>query len=214
MKNSYNSVSKNKQSTWKMGRGPRRLFSKEDIQRANRHMKILNITNLQEHGNKKSQEDITSHLSECLSSKRQEITSIGKDVEKREPSCTTHGNVIGTATIRKQYGNSSKNWKIELSYNPAIPLQLFIEITKEKHWLNKISSPPYSLQHYFFNLFILFIYSWLRWVFIAVRGLSLVVAGRGYSSLQCTFFSLLWLLLLQSTGSRHVGFSSCGTWAQ
>ena len=27
-------------------------------------------------------------------------------------------------------------------------------------------------------------------------------------------FSLRWLLLLQSTGSRHTGFSSCGTWAQ
>ena len=26
-------------------------------------------------------------------------------------------------------------------------------------------------------------------------------------------FSLQWLLLLWSTGSRHVGFSSCGTWA-
>ena len=28
---------------------------------------------------------------------------------------------------------------------------------------------------------------------------------RGYSSLQCTAFSLLWLLLLRSTGSRHTG---------
>ena len=25
---------------------------------------------------------------------------------------------------------------------------------------------------------------------------------------------IAWLLLLQSTGSRHAGFSSCGTWAQ
>ena len=32
----------------------------------------------------------------------------------------------------------------------------------------------------FLNLFILFIYYfWLRWVFIAARGLSLVVASRG-----------------------------------
>ena len=37
--------------------------------------------------------------------------------------------------------------------------------------------------------------------------------GRGYSLLQCVGFSLLWLLSLQSTGSRHAGFSSCGTWA-
>ena len=46
------------------------------------------------------------------------------------------------------------------------------------------------------------------------HGLSLVAASGGYSSLRCVGFSLRWLLLLQSTGSRHVGFSSCGTWAQ
>ena len=32
--------------------------------------------------------------------------------------------------------------------------------------------------------------------------------------LRCAGFSLRWLLLLQSTGSRCVGFSSCGTRAQ
>ena len=44
-------------------------------------------------------------------------------------------------------------------------------------------------------------------------GFSLVVASGGCSSLQCTGFSLRWLLLLWSTGSRHVAFSSCGSWA-
>ena len=63
-----------------------------------------------------------------------------------------------------------------------------------------------------FYLFIyLFIYFWLCWVFIAVRGLSLVLASGGYSSLQCTGFSLWWLLLLWSTGSRRMGFSSRGS---
>ena len=35
-------------------------------------------------------------------------------------------------------------------------------------------------------LFILFIYLfiWLRWVFVAARGLSLVAASRGYSLLR------------------------------
>ena len=55
---------------------------------------------------------------------------------------------------------------------------------------------------------------WLHWVFIVARGLSLVVASGGYSSLWCTGFSLRWLLLLQSMGSRRVGFSSCSTQAQ
>ena len=58
-----------------------------------------------------------------------------------------------------------------------------------------------------------FIYFWLHWVFVAARGPSLVAASGGYSSLRCVGFSLQWLLLLQSTGSRHVAFSSCGTWA-
>ena len=60
----------------------------------------------------------------------------------------------------------------------------------------------------------LFFYFWLRWVFIAAHGLSLVAASGGYSLLHCVGFSLRWLLLLRSTGSRRVGFSSCGTWAQ
>ena len=57
-----------------------------------------------------------------------------------------------------------------------------------------------------------FIYFWLRWVFIAACGLSVVVVSRGYSLLWCAAFSLQWLLLLWSTGSRRAGFSSCGMW--
>ena len=57
-----------------------------------------------------------------------------------------------------------------------------------------------------FYLFVcLFVCLWLRWVFVAAHGLSLVVASGGYSLLQCTGFSLWWLLLLQSAGSRRVG---------
>ena len=59
-----------------------------------------------------------------------------------------------------------------------------------------------------------FIYFWLRWVFVAVRRISLVAASGGYSSLLCAGFSLRWLLLLQSTGCRHADFSSCSAWAQ
>ena len=60
-----------------------------------------------------------------------------------------------------------------------------------------------SDKSFFVSLFIF--YFWLHWVIVAARGLSLVVAGGGYSSLRCVGFSLQWLLLLQSTGSRHVG---------
>ena len=75
-----------------------------------------------------------------------------------------------------------------------------------------ISKP--SCHFFFFFLINLYIYFWLCWVFIAVHGLSLVEVSRGYSSLWCTGFSLWWLLLLWSTGSKHAGFSNCGTWAQ
>ena len=53
--------------------------------------------------------------------------------------------------------------------------------------------------------FYLFIYLWLRWVFVSVRGLSLVVASGGHSSSRCAGLSLSRPLLLRSTGSRRTG---------
>lgn len=44
--------------------------------------------------------------------------------------------------------------------------------------------------------------------------LSLVAASGGSSFLWCTGFSSWWLLLLWSTASRHMDFSSCSVWAQ
>ena len=54
---------------------------------------------------------------------------------------------------------------------------------------------------FFFYKFIF----WLCWVFVSVRGLSLVAASRGHSSSQCAGLSLLQPLLLRSTGSRCAG---------
>ena len=51
----------------------------------------------------------------------------------------------------------------------------------------------------------LFIYFWLCWVFVSVRGLSLVAASGGHSSSRCAGLSLSWPLLLRSTGSRRAG---------
>ena len=67
----------------------------------------------------------------------------------------------------------------------------------------------------FFKKIIYFIYLFsAALVFVAARGLSLFAASGGYSSLQCMGFSLRWLLLLPSMGSRRAGFSSCGMSAQ
>ena len=57
---------------------------------------------------------------------------------------------------------------------------------------------------WFWFLFLL-IYLWLCWVFISVRGLSLVAASGGHSSSRCAGLSLSRPLLLRSTGSRRVG---------
>ena len=90
-------------------------------------------------------------------------------------------------------------------------------------WLYKFTLPPTVYKGSLFSTssptlviacFFIYLYFWLCWVFIAACGLSLVAASRGYSSLQCAGFSLQWLLLLWSTGSRRTGFSSCGTRAQ
>ena len=51
----------------------------------------------------------------------------------------------------------------------------------------------------------LFIYFWLCWVFVSVRGLSLVAASGGHSSSRCAGLSLLRPLFLRSTGSRRAG---------
>ena len=59
-----------------------------------------------------------------------------------------------------------------------------------------------SISVFFFKLFI---YLWLCWVFVSVRGLSPVAATGGYSSSRCVGLSLSRPLLLRSTGSRCAG---------
>ena len=67
-------------------------------------------------------------------------------------------------------------------------------------------------------MYFIYFYFWLRWVLSAARRLSLVATCGDYSLLRCTGFSLWWLLLLWSTGSRRAGpvvaahgLSSCGS---
>ena len=74
------------------------------------------------------------------------------------------------------------------------------------HW--QADSQPLHHQGsptFFFKWIYLFIYLWLCWILIAARRLCLVAASRGYYLWQCVGFSLQWLLLLQSMGSRHMG---------
>ena len=64
----------------------------------------------------------------------------------------------------------------------------------------------------FIYLFNYFIYFWLCWVFVSVRGLSLVVASGGHSSSWCAGLSLSRPLLLRSTGSRREGSAVVAHW--
>ena len=76
---------------------------------------------------------------------------------------------------------------------------------------------------FFFFLIILFTYLFIFGCAGSslLHRLSLLAVSGGYSSLWYSVFSVQWLLLLQSTGSRHVGsvvgahgLRSWGTWAQ
>ena len=77
--------------------------------------------------------------------------------------------------------------------------------TKTYQWQRQIL----NLDFFFKDLFI-----WLCWVFFAAHRLSLVAEAGSYSSLRCAGFSLRWLLLLWSMGSRvRSRVSSWGSWA-
>ena len=78
---------------------------------------------------------------EWLSSKRQEITNAGESVEKREPSCTVGGNVNWCSHYGKQSGGSLKKIKIELPYDPTIPL-LVIYPEKTKPLIQRDTCTP------------------------------------------------------------------------
>ena len=62
------------------------------------------------------------------------------------------------------------------------------------------------------NLFILFIYFWLHWVFVAVCRLSLLVASGGLLFVVVRrLLIVVASLVAEHTGSRCVGFSGCGS---
>ena len=71
--------------------------------------------------------------------------------------------------------------------------------------MSKCKSDPVILFFFFFCL---------CWIFIAAQGFSVVAASSDYSLLWYMGFSLGWLLLLWSIGSRHASFSSCNTQTQ
>ena len=93
-------------------------------------------------------------------------------------------------------------------WNKIWPLQVIIIITVVNlYWVIILREVRTVSPRWIFKNFYLFyfIYFWLLWFFVAVHGLSLIVANAGCSLLWGMGFSLGWLLLLWSTGSRCAG---------
>ena len=93
-----------------MGRGPEQMFfQRRHPGGCQAQEKMFNITN--HHGNaiQKPQWFITSHFSEWLLPKRQQIASAGEDVEKRASLSTVSGTLNWYSHYGKQYGVSLKN---------------------------------------------------------------------------------------------------------
>ena len=91
---------------------------------------------------------------------------------------------------------------------------------REGHGQNVPSNVIYLLTKEDRNIFFLFIYFWLRWVFVAACGHSLVAASRGYSSCgarasHCSGFSCCRAQALGAWASVVVAcrLSSCGSQA-
>ena len=86
-------------------------------------------------------------------------------------------------------------------------------------WCCSIENIASVTRKWFLSVFFFVFFFFLRCICVSL-GLHCCTQAfsscdeRGYSLLWHTGFWLQWLLLLQSTGSRCVGFSSCGTWAE
>ena len=78
-------------------------------------------------------------------------------------------------------------------------------------WLHDRLNNRSALTTVEFLLFIYFlIYLWLCWVFVSVRGLSLVAASGDHSSSRCAGLSPSRPVLLRSTSSRRTGSAAVG----
>ena len=113
-----------------------------------------------------------------------------------------------------------KKLKIEPPYEPAILLLGMYPKNTNTNSKRYMHTYVHSSIIFFITAAFFFFIYFLFYLFLTALGLCSCARAfsgcgeGGSSSLQCVGFSLWWLLLLWSTGSRRAGFSSCGTQAQ
>ena len=91
------------------------------------------------------------------------------------------------------------------------------ELVKSFPWIQAESQFTVYVTCFFFlncNLIYLFIYFWLCWVFVSVRGLSLVAASGGHSSSRCAGLFIIAASLVGEHRLQTSRLSSCGSRAQ
>ena len=95
---------------------------KDDIQMANRHMIRCSTWLIIREMQIKPQWDIISHLSEWLSSINQQTASAGEDVEKGESFLHCRRECRFVQPLWKAVWKYLKKLKMDLPFDPAIPL--------------------------------------------------------------------------------------------
>ena len=70
-----------------------------------------------------------------------------------------------------------------------------------------------SFFNYLFIYLFIYFYLWVCWVFISVRGLSLVATSGGHSSSRCMGLFTIAASLIAEHGLQTRRLSSCGSWA-
>ena len=92
----------------KWAKDQNRHFSKDDIQMANRHMITCSTSLIIRELQLKTTVRLSPHTVRMTIINKL-TTNVGRDVEKKEPSCTVGGNANWCKHCGKQYGVTSKD---------------------------------------------------------------------------------------------------------